>query len=224
MEIGEPILRYGFQFEVADRGVSHLDSAVPVSMTRAATGMHTDSSAFDCVPGIIGLLCERPSLDGGTSRLADAEAACRALATEAPDVLERLHRPFIRDVVTPGLDKGLDSLRRNRIPVVRTEPEFQFRYMRYWIEKGYERAGEPLEAEDLRAFDVLDAVLDRPEIGAAFRLERGEALFVDNTRFTHSRDAYDAVPREGRLLWRMWLDERVLAAPPSTVEVDGAQA
>jgi len=208
LAIGEPILRYGFLYEVADRGGSHLDSQIPISMTRAATGLHTDSSARDCVPGAIALLCERPSVDGGTSRIADARAACAWLAEHAPEQRARLTRTFIRDVVTPGLDKGLDSLRRNRFPVVRDEPEFEFRYMRFWIERGHERAGQPVDAADRAAFDALDAALERPEFGASFRMEAGEALFLDNRRFVHGRDAYDQVPEGGRLLWRMWLDER----------------
>lgn len=211
LAFGEPVLRYGFLYEVADRGGSHLDSAIPISMTRAATGLHTDSSARDCVPGAIALLCERPSVDGGTSRIADARAACAWLAEHAPEHRARLAKSFIRDVVTPGLDKGLDSLRRNRFPIAKDEPEFEFRYMRFWIERGQDRAGRPLEEDDLAALDALDAALVRPEFGASFRLEAGEALFLDNRRFVHGRDAYDQVPDGGRLLWRMWLDERATA-------------
>ena len=136
-----------------------------------------------------------------------ARAACAALREESPEHFARLQRPFVRDVVTPGLDKGLASLRRNRFPGVRTEPEFEFRYMRYWIEKGQERAGAPRSGDVLAAFDALDAALDRPEFGVTFRLEAGQMLFVDNRRLVHGRDAYGSVPSGGRLLWRMWLDE-----------------
>ncbi|MEO1700082.1 MAG: TauD/TfdA family dioxygenase [Planctomycetota bacterium] len=210
-----PILRYGLLYEVADRGESYLEKAIPVSMTRATTGMHTDSSAFDCVPGTVALLCERPSDTGGESRVVDARAACDALREESPEHFARLQRPFVRDVVTPGLDKGLDSLRRNRFPVVRTEPEFEFRYMRYWIEKGAGRLGRALEPEDLAAFDALDRVLDRDDFATTFRLLEGEAVFVDNRRCAHGRNAYevdDGAPI-GRRLWRMWLDERSPLAP-----------
>ncbi len=215
--LAEPILRYGLLYAVADRGESYLDKQIPVSMTRADTGMHTDSSARDCVPGIVALLCERPSPEGGTSRIASAEAACAWLAANHPGALELLRRSYIRDVVTPGLDKGIDSLKRNRFPVVSMAPEFQLRYMRYWIEKGHERAGMPLSAEVLAAFDLLDEALAMPEHGVSFRLEAGDMVFVNNRRLTHGRDAYgagpsgdpSAGPSSGRLLWRMWLDEKV---------------
>jgi len=208
LSLGEPILRYGLLYAVADRGQSHLESRIPVSMTRASTGMHTDSSARDCVPGLVGLYCERASLEGGTSRIADAEAACAWLGEHEPEVIGILERPYLRDVVTPGLDRGPDALLRNRFPVVaRTQRGFLVRYMRFWIEKGHERAGIPLSEEATMAFDRLDAVLARPEFSTAFRLEAGDALFLDNCRRLHGRDAYAAVPEGGRLLWRMWLDE-----------------
>ena len=208
LSLGEPILRYGLLYAVADRGQSHLEKRIPVSMTRASTGMHTDSSARDCVPGLVGLYCERSSLDGGTSRIADAEAACAWLGEHEPAVLELLERSYLRDVVTPGLDRDHAALVRNGFPVVsRPKRGFLVRYMRYWIEKGHERAGVPLSEEATSAFDRLDATLARPEFSTAFRLEAGDMLFLDNRRRMHGRDAYERVPEGGRLLWRMWLDE-----------------
>lgn len=211
--IGEPVLRYGLLFEVTDRGGSHFDSAIPVSMTRAASGTHTDSSARNCLPGIVALLCETPSPEGGTSRIVDAVAACRALMLEHPEAHERLQGPFIRDIVTPGLGQGIDALRNNRFPVLRLQPEFEFRYMRYWIEKGQERAGRALDGSDLAALDALDATLERDEFATTFRLEAGEAMFLDNRRFAHGRDAYAQGDGPPRLLWRMWLDDKVQTAP-----------
>lgn len=206
--LAPPIDRYGFHYAVADTGQSHEEKAIPISMTRASTGLHTDSSARDCVPGIVALLCERPSQDGGVSLIADAWAASRWVAEHRPDVDEILQRSFVRKIVTPGLDKGLDSLRRNRFPIVRWAPEFQFRYMRYWIVEGQKELGQPLGAAELEALDVLDGTLMRPEFLTSFRMEAGDMLFVNNTHLVHGRTAYGEVPAGGRLLWRMWLDER----------------
>ncbi|MEM7306633.1 MAG: TauD/TfdA family dioxygenase [Planctomycetota bacterium] len=208
LAIAEPILRYGLLYAVHDRGGSYRESAIPVSKTRAATGFHTDSSAWNCVPGVVALLCERPSPAGGASRVTHAERACAWLAERDPAALAQLRRSYVRDVVTPGAERTAAALRRNRFPVVALEPDFQLRYMRYWIEKGHERAGEPLDADALRAFDALDAALARPAWSARFRLEAGDMLFLDNRRLAHGREAYADSPGDGRLLWRLWLDER----------------
>lgn len=213
--LGAPIQRYGFLYAVKDTGESHREKAIPISQTRAATGLHTDSSAADCVPGTVALACERPSLDGGVSVLADALGACRWIRQHRPDVDRILSGRFVRKIVTPGLDKGLDSLRRNRFPVVSWTPGFRFRYMRYWIEEGQRELGQPLGEDAIAAFDLLDEVLARPEFGAALRLERGDMLFVNNTQLAHGRTGYSAVPSGGRLLWRMWLDERAVAGDPA---------
>ncbi|WP_419190773.1 TauD/TfdA family dioxygenase [Saltatorellus ferox] len=206
--LAPPIDRYGFHYAVADTGQSYEEKAIPISMTRASTGLHTDSSARDCVPGTVALLCERPSSDGGESLIADAFSACRWIRDNRPEVDEILQRSFVRKIVTPGLDKGLDSLRRNRFPIVRWGPEFEFRYMRYWIVEGQKELGQPLSTAELGAFDLLDETLMRPEFLTTFRLEAGDMLFVNNTHLAHGRTAYGEVPAGGRLLWRMWLDER----------------
>lgn len=208
MTIAEPIMRYGFLYAVTDRGESYLNKSIPVSLTRADTGMHTDSSAYNCIPGVVGLLCERTSLSGGRSRVVSAEAVCGWLAENNFEAYRLLCESYIRDVVTPGIDKDMDTLKRNSFPVLSPEPEFEFRYMRYWIEKGHERAGVPLAPEVLRAFDELDKALAKPEFGASFRLTEGDMLFVDNRRMVHGRDAYEDDSSGGRLLWRMWLDEK----------------
>lgn len=211
--LAPPILRYGFHYAVRDTGELHTEKAIPISKTRASTGLHTDSSARDCIPGSVALYCERPSLDGGVSCVADAAAACRWIAEHRPEVIERLEKTFIRKIVTPGLDKGLDSLRRNRFPIVGWEPMFEFRYMRYWIVEGHKEAGQALGPEEIEALDVLDAALAMAEHQAHFRLESGDMLFVNNTHLVHGRTAYDKVPSGGRLLWRMWLGERFHVMP-----------
>lgn len=211
--LAPPIDRYGFHYAVADTGESYEEKAIPISKTRASTGLHTDSSARDCVPGIVALQCERPSIDGGVSLIADAHAACRWIAVNRPEIDQVLRRSFSRKIVTPGLDKGLGSLRRNRFPIVRWEPRFEFRYMRYWIVEGQKELGRPLDEHELEALDVLDEVLLRPEYQASFRLKPGDMLFVNNTHLAHGRTAYRDVPAGGRLLWRMWLDELAIGAP-----------
>lgn len=209
--LGEPMLQYGRLYPVVDRGASYTTSAVPVSMTNAETCFHTDSSARDAIPDFIGLLCEQPSNHGGDSLISNALRIHEVLQRTAPDVLEALQRPWIRDVVTPGLDKDLPSLLRNRFPVYSRCDRpggVLFRYMRYWLERGQEKAGLPLDAAAKRAFDVLDELLASPEHMVRFRLERGDVLWVNNRTLAHNRTAYQDEPGNTRLLQRMWIELR----------------
>ncbi|MCR9244873.1 MAG: TauD/TfdA family dioxygenase, partial [bacterium] len=207
--IGSPMLQYGRLYPVVDRGKDYTTQAVPVSMTNAETCFHTDSSSIDALPDVIGLYCEQPSREGGDSLVSNALAVYDRLQREQPDVLAVLSRPWIRDVVTPGLEKTAAALLRNRFPVFArcdTTGAIRFRYMRYWIEKGQERAGQPLGPEEVAAFDRLDELLAAPQNVVRFRLERGDVMLVNNRTLAHNRTAYVDDPDNPRLLQRMWLD------------------
>lgn len=206
---GEVLTQYGRLFEIRDRGVDYTKDSIPVSMTSAPTGFHTDSSRADVVPDFVGLLCERPSASGGDSLVANALNVHRELAASHPGVLAVLERAFIRDVVTPGVEKTRDALLRNRFPVfqrVGDRPEgVLFRYMRFWIERGQTVAGRPIDAEERAAFDVLDRLLAEPRHHVRFRLDAGDAMWVNNRFLAHDRTGYDDAGGPGRLLFRTWV-------------------
>ncbi len=206
--LGEPMLQYGRIYPVVDRGASYKTQSVPVSMTNAETAFHTDSSAVDVVPDFVGLLCEEPSARGGDSLVSNALRVHEVLRREAPEALVVLESPKVRDVVTPGTEKTRANLMRNRFPVFAPSARpggVLFRYMRYWIEVGQEKAGMPLDAAELRAFDVLDELLARPEHVVRFRLEKGDMLWVNNRVLAHNRTGYEDTPGNTRRLQRMWI-------------------
>lgn len=206
--LGTPMTQYGRLYPVVDRGASYTEEAVPVSMTNSETSFHTDSSAVDAVPDFVGLLCEQPSNHGGDSLVSNALRVRETLRREAPGALEVLSRPWIRDVVTPGIEKTREALLRNRFPVFgRCERTggVLFRYMRYWIETGQEKAGRPIGPDARAAFDLLDELLERPENVVRFRLDHGDVLWVNNRTLAHNRTAYRDEPGNVRKLQRMWI-------------------
>ena len=70
--------RYGKLFDVADRGLDHTTSNAPVSKTKAATGMHTDSS--DAATTLISWRCCAAAGASGGVLLADAQGISPAAA------------------------------------------------------------------------------------------------------------------------------------------------
>jgi alpha-ketoglutarate-dependent taurine dioxygenase len=174
------------------------------SVTRAASGFHTDNSFGDDVVDTVGLLCLRTSLSGGISQLVDGHAVLAELRRE-PGALETLRRPFHvdrRGGVRPG--EGPTSLR----PVVEgAGKELTYRYLHEWIEAGHAKAGEPMSPEQARALDVLDGVLRRPDLRVEFTLRPGELLLLNNRRLLHSRTAFEdhPEPERGRHYLRLWL-------------------
>jgi hypothetical protein len=213
LALGPTVDTYGRLYDVKDTGVSYKDKPIPVSQTKESTGMHTDSSGKAVRPGVIGLACVRQAPKGGGSRVVSAAQAHEVLRAKHPRLLERLYGSFVRDVVTPGSDRDLDRVRANRFPIFSYEGRLAMRYMRYWIEKGHARVGEPLAPEDLEAFDALDAALEDPANVLAFRMAPGDLLFIDNTTTAHDRDAYEDDPSSPRLMLRLWLDHRAAPEP-----------
>jgi hypothetical protein len=205
--LGQPDRTYGLLYAVSDSGLSHWDQPIPVSRTRAATGMHTDSSQRTVHPRWVGLACVRPAASGGASGMASASAVHDHLLNRQPGLVERLRRPFIRDVVTPGGDRRPAAIAANAFPIFdgpRHDPTL--RYMRHWIETGQREAGQPLGPEELRDLDALDAALTAPRFRHSVVLRPGDLLFLDNHRLAHDRTAY-VDGGERRLLWRLWLNE-----------------
>jgi alpha-ketoglutarate-dependent taurine dioxygenase len=211
--LGRPVGDYGRLHDVRDTGRSYRSEAIPVSQTRDSTGVHTDSSRRAVCPRYIGLLCIRPAAVGGESRLTSALQAHEVLRRTAPEALELLYGDFVRDVVTPGADRGSEALRANSFPIFSAPPGPAFRYMRYWIERGQQLVEQPLDSRTLDAFDRLDAALEHPEHVVRFRLQAGDMMFCDNTRVAHDRDAYESDPEHPRLLCRLWIDPDQRHAP-----------
>lgn len=203
--IGRPLEPYGRLYEVRDTGRSHRDDPIPVSQTRAETSFHTDSSARDMSPDVVGLLCLQPAIGGGDTLISSATTAHEKLRSAQPDDLRVLYREFVRDMITPGEHRV--ALHENRFPVFsfdrRSGP--LFRYMRYWIETGCERAGSALTPTELSAFDRLDAMLWSSEHVVRLRLRDGQMLWLNNRTVAHNRTEFHDDPARPRRLLRMWL-------------------
>ena len=208
LAMGEAMTQYGRIYEIRDKGKNYKEEAVPVSMTGSSTSFHTDSSARDTLPDFVGLLCEQPSLSGGESLVSNALRAHQVLQAEDPRALELLYSSFVRDVVTPGVAKTKANLLRNRFPIFAPcarKEKIVFRYMRYWIEVGHEKAGEPLSDHHVEALDRLDEILASNDQAVSFQLEKGDILWVNNRTLAHNRTEYKDTPGNIRRLQRMWI-------------------
>ena len=206
--IGETMGNYGHLYDVRDYGGSYKKERIPVSQTRAATGFHTDSSARNTMPDAIALLCIQPGHSGGESLIVSGATVHEQLRKTDVKSLSLLYREFIRDIVTPGAGKTFEALCNNRFPVFSQglyASGLSFRYMRYWIEKGHQEANLQLKEGEIAVLDLLDGLLERPQLAVKFRLEAGEQLWVNNHIVAHNRTEYEEDPQRPRHLVRMWI-------------------
>jgi alpha-ketoglutarate-dependent taurine dioxygenase len=177
------------------------------SVTNAESSFHTDASFFDDVVDYVGLLCLRPASSGGLSQIVDGRAVVEELSARHPEALAVLEQPFHIDR-RGGARAG--EAPTAQFPVLRREGGLVYRYLRYWIEAGHERAGVPLTAEQRGALDALDEVLAEPALRAEFALRPGETFFINNRWLLHNRTAFEdfAEPERRRHLVRLWLARR----------------
>jgi len=183
------------------------------SVTSSESTFHTDNSFGDDILDYIGLLCLQPAHSGGISQIVSLHTIYEELRDHHPEVLEELARPFHfdrRGGVRPG------EAPTATFPILLEEGEALIgRYLRYWIETGHARAGQPLTPAQVRAMDVLDELANQPQLRVQFQLQPGEMLWVNNRWILHNRTAFEdyAEPERRRHYVRLWLRRRDRPGP-----------
>jgi alpha-ketoglutarate-dependent taurine dioxygenase len=191
-------------YDVRDTG-QDLSQGARFSVTSYESSFHTDDSFGDEVLDYVGLLCLQTARSGGVSQIASGYTAYEELQRKHPEALAALQAPFHvdrRGGVRPG-----EAATVCRPVIERNNGELLFRYLRYWIEVGQQKANVPLTAAQKSALDTLDAELSRPELRINFELRRGDMYFLNNRWLLHNRTAFEdhAEPERRRHLVRLWL-------------------
>jgi hypothetical protein len=197
-------------YDVRDTG-QDVSRGARFSVTNYESSFHTDNSFGDSVTDYVGLLCLNAARSGGLSQVVSGYAVHNELLEHHPDALAILYQPFHVDR-RGGIRVGESPT--FQVPVMAwDERGLLFRYFRYWIQAGHERIGQPLTAAQEQAFDVLDSVLQRPELRVEFALQPGQMFFVNNRWILHNRTAFvDHPERERRRHYvRLWLQAQKTA-------------
>ena len=191
-------------YDVRDTG-QDLTKGARFSVTNYESSFHTDNSFGTEVLDYVGLLCLQTAKAGGKSQVLSGFTVTQALAAQRPDVLATLSQPFhvdrrggIREGETPTI----------QFPVIQQNGrELLVRYLRYWIEAGHDKAGQPLSAAQRTALDTFDEFLRRPEFRVEFDLKPGDMYFINNRWILHNRTAFEDYPEleRRRHLVRLWL-------------------
>jgi hypothetical protein len=191
-------------YEVRDTGARH-GYGVRRSLTNLRQDLHTDGPWLAATAPFMGLACVRQATDGGMSYLASLAAVHNRLRAEAPQLLERLYRPFYWD---RQAEHAPDDVKASFLPVFAWDGErLKVRYYDDYIRSGYKLIGAELDQEGVDALAAMQAIIDAPEHMLEFRLLPGQVLFCNNQIVAHGRSAFTetgATPR-GRLLLRFWL-------------------
>jgi alpha-ketoglutarate-dependent taurine dioxygenase len=194
-------------YDVRDTG-QDVRAGARFSVTNAESSFHTDNSFGPTIVDYVGLLCRHTAKSGGLSQVVSGYAVHDELRSRHPEVLELLARPWHID--RRG-GRRPDEAPTVQYPVLAWDDGvLTYRYLRYWIESGHARAGQPLNTAQRHALDVLDAVLAKPELRVEFALAPGDLFFINNRWILHNRTAFEdhVEPEQRRHLIRLWLEAR----------------
>ncbi|MBI3463230.1 MAG: TauD/TfdA family dioxygenase [Planctomycetes bacterium] len=185
------------------------------SVTNAESSFHTDNSFGSELLDYVGLLCVNTAKAGGLNQVVSGYAVHNILLDEHPDVLQTLYQPFHVDR-RGGVEQGESPTVEQ--PILSGDGrELVFRYLRYWIEAGHEKVGQPLMPAQTKALNVLDQLLNRRDLMAEFGLRRGEMFFINNRWILHNRTAFEdhSEPERRRHYVRLWLKADASGIPAS---------
>lgn len=201
--MGKPVV----QSPLGDRLGHVVDIARPGELERGYKSSveltaHTDSD------DVVAMLCLRQARAGGMTRLVSAHSLYNALLARHPDYLAPLYRGFAHHWFGEEAP-GDPPITAYRVPVLSwADGVLSVCHLR-------ERADMAAEADSRCAYSSLErAALDEfdrlaadPEFALEFRLEPGEAYFLNNYLLLHARTGFEdhATPAERRHLLRLWL-------------------
>ncbi len=174
------------------------------STTNVELPFHVDNAFGTAPPDIVGLLCLRPSARGGLSRFCSVQALHRRMAEAHPRLLARLHRPLLWDRQAehaPGAPKVA------RAPMFATVGGgLRARVNVSLVRKGYQVAGEEIDAQAADALEALESVAADPELWIEQDLQRGQIQYLNNRDVMHYRSTFadEGEPARKRHMVRTW--------------------
>lgn len=215
--LGVPIYQndaFDYLVHIKDQGLDFNDPEVRGYQTNAELSYHSDST------DIVGLLCVRPSKEGGVSTVVSAGAVYNEAVRRRPDLVEVLESPWWWDRRKKDLSQSFFQCRI----FGRAGEDLVSYYGRAHIESASRGDGIPeLTDEQIEALDLIDSIANDPEFILNMNFRSGDIQFLNNYKVWHARTDYVDFeePEKKRLLLRLWLTVRRDLDLPADFEAGG---
>lgn len=175
--------------------------------TNLSQDFHSDAS------DVVGLLCIRPSMSGGMSRIVSAHTVYNELARRSPELLELLYAPMPWSRHTEQREGESPYFELAPMDVVNGVPRISV--IPWFIRQSQAHPSAPrLTTDQLAALDLLESIPHDPQLQIMMEFEPGDIQWLNNTSILHARDEYDDFddPELRRYLIRLWLTADVPVA------------
>ena len=194
-------------YHVRDTGAQY-EYGVRGSYTKVELLFHNDNAFGKVLPHYVGLMCIRPSMQGGLSRFCSLYSVHNQMLSRYPSQLKRLYEPVYWDRQTEHAEGE---------PVVALAPVFRFEDNRLLtranpslVMKGYDVAETKIDAETFDAISALKEVSEDSSLWFELPIERGHLQYLNNIDIAHYRSEIidHPDPDKKRHLVRSWHRER----------------
>lgn len=168
--------------------------------TNEAQTFHSDASDF------VGLLCLRPAMAGGESKLVSAHTVINELLQRDAELTKELTTslPWSRHTEVREGESNFFML----APLDLSSGTPRLSLIPWFIRQSQVHSDAPrLTNEQLAALDLVEEVMADPRLALEMKFERGDIQFLNNTTVLHARNAFvdHDTPELRRHLLRLWL-------------------
>ena len=186
---------------VKDLGLDITDPKVRYYQTSRKLEYHTDSV------DVVGLLCLKTAKTGGESFIASSMTLYNEVLARRPDLLPALFEPFptdrrgeVPEGMQPWFEMPIFHWHAGRLTCI---------YVRQYIESAQQLFAQAkrLRREQIEAMDLLDQLVNDPQIHLSMAFLPGDMQFLHNHQILHSRNDFEnwPEPERHRHLLRLWL-------------------
>ncbi|MBL8772985.1 MAG: TauD/TfdA family dioxygenase [Phenylobacterium sp.] len=176
--------------EVRDTGAASRDPHARLYATSGEFRFHCDAA------DLVGLLCVRPAMTGGDSRIASSSTVYNELRRRRPDLAAKLFRPMPFDLRN---EQAADAAPFAEMTPCTFDGDRLYTFYISDYFRSVERHGVAVDRDLL---DTYDALAEEPGVGLKFRLEAGDIQILNNHALLHARTAFEDAPGHERLLLR----------------------
>ncbi len=174
-------------YHVRDTGAKY-EYGVRGSYTSVELLFHNDNAFGVTLPHYVGLLCIRPSIQGGISRFCSLYTVHNRMLKKYPTELKRLYQPVYWD---------RQAEHAQGQPIVLKAPVFRYQRDRLWtranpslIKKGYEVAEITMDDATEDAVLALKEISEDPTLWFELPIERGHVQYLNNIDIAHYRSEF----------------------------------
>lgn len=171
--------------------------------TNLGGSIHTDGPQLNNPPNFVFMACINQAKKGGYSTLVSTKKIYKYLHKKKKNFFKILtnkfffeKRGFIKKNGKSVLAKPIFNKVGNKIT---------FRYLREYIESGYNIKKKKLTGKQVKSLNYLDDLLSSKKFSVNFKLNKGDLLILNNNYVAHGRTKFALEKNNSRELIRVWV-------------------